>query len=275
VLPPAPLQGGTPTPQRRYISKHSPVHTKHALAGRAGLRDGRHQRQARLGGWAGRGIPPTSPRTTTRLPGGRPGNPAGGEQGCCPRGAPWSGDARTTGCHTGSQRGRTVSASATLPGHRRTLKSPVNTPIAAARTHREPVDGSASGRQSVVPSPGGQISGIPASKNCCGWVGWARCGIPSTSRGLPRGIPGAEPDDARAGSVEGCPRDAAWSGCARSTGCHTNRSVQDRLLGPSPGRRMSRSIEKPGEVARAFSWSTPLHPPVGAGGEVWGGRAGL
>jgi hypothetical protein len=127
--------------QRRYISKRSPVHTKHALAGRAGLRDGRHQRQARLGGWAGRGIPPTSPRATTRLPGGRPDNPARGEQGCCPRGAAWSGDARTTGCHTGSQRGRTVSASATLPGHRRTLKSLVNTPIAAARTRREPVDG--------------------------------------------------------------------------------------------------------------------------------------
>ena len=27
------------------------------------------------------------------------------------------------------------------------------------------------------------------------------------------------------GCVEGCPRDAAWSGVARSTGCHTSPSV--------------------------------------------------
>ncbi len=33
--------------------------------------------------------------------------------------------------------------------------------------------------------------------------------------------PAAEPDNAHAGSVEGCPRAAVWSGCARSTGCHT------------------------------------------------------
>nr|MDQ3765213.1 hypothetical protein [Actinomycetota bacterium] len=39
--------------------------------------------------------------------------------------------------------------------------------------------------------------------------------------GLPHASPGAEPDDARADSVEGGPRAAVWSGCARSTGCHT------------------------------------------------------
>jgi hypothetical protein len=39
--------------------------------------------------------------------------------------------------------------------------------------------------------------------------------------GLPHVSPGAEPDDARADSVEGCPRADVWSGCARSTGCHT------------------------------------------------------
>jgi hypothetical protein len=39
--------------------------------------------------------------------------------------------------------------------------------------------------------------------------------------GLPHVGPGAEPDDARADSVEGCPRADVWSGCARSTGCHT------------------------------------------------------
>jgi hypothetical protein len=39
-------------------------------------------------------------------------------------------------------------------------------------------------------------------------------------QGLPHDSPGAEPHDARAGSVEGCPWAAAWSGCARPTGCH-------------------------------------------------------
>ncbi len=75
---------------------------------------------------------------------------------------------------------------------------------------------------------------------------------PRPPGGLPHASPGAEPDDAHTSSVEGCPRAAAWSGCARSTGCHASPSVQDRLLGPSPGRRTSRSSEKPGEVARAF-----------------------
>jgi hypothetical protein len=75
---------------------------------------------------------------------------------------------------------------------------------------------------------------------------------PRSPGGLPHASPGAEPDDAHTSSVEGCPRAAAWSGCARSTGCHDSPSVQDRLLGPSPGRRTSRSSEKPGEVAKAF-----------------------
>jgi hypothetical protein len=56
VLPAALHQQTQPGPQ-------------HALAGRAGLRDGRHKRQARHGGWIGCGIPPTSPRATARLPG--------------------------------------------------------------------------------------------------------------------------------------------------------------------------------------------------------------
>jgi hypothetical protein len=59
--------------------------------------------------------------------------------------------------------------------------------------------------------------------------GWAGCGIPPTSRGLPHGIPGAEPDDPCAGGVEGCPRDTAWSGCARLTGCHTTPRARSSM----------------------------------------------
>ncbi len=77
-----------------------PARPKCALAGRAGLRDGRHKRQAHSVGWGGCGIPSTSPRATTRLPGGRPGKLGGRLRGCCPRGAAWSGYARSTGCHT-------------------------------------------------------------------------------------------------------------------------------------------------------------------------------
>ena len=50
-------------------------------------------------------------------------------------------------------------------------------------------------------------------------------------RGLPRDDPGAELHEARRGSVEGCPRAAAWSGCARSTGCRTSPVVgQDQVV---------------------------------------------
>jgi hypothetical protein len=62
-------------------------------------------------------------------------------------------------------------------------------------------------------------------------------------RGLPHGSPGAEPDDARTGSVEGCPRAAVWSGYARSTGRHTSPSVQDR-------QRSRRHTEEPGQDRR-------------------------
>ena len=62
-------------------------------------------------------------------------------------------------------------------------------------------------------------------------AGLGRCGQGVGSRrpppGLPRGAPGAEPYEVAAGRVEGCPRGAAWSGYARSTGSHTAPSVQD------------------------------------------------
>jgi hypothetical protein len=52
---------------------------------------------------------------------------------------------------------------------------------------------------------------------------WHPPGLPP---GPPHASPGAEPCDARAGPVEGCPRAAAWSGSARPTGCHTTTSVK-------------------------------------------------
>ena len=48
-------------------------------------------------------------------------------------------------------------------------------------------------------------------------------------QGLPHNTPGAEPHDARTGSVEACPWAAAWSGCATPTGYHTIPNVQARL----------------------------------------------
>jgi hypothetical protein len=59
--------------------------------------------------------------------------------------------------------------------------------------------------EGTVPSPGGRSPGWPVTRTAAAEVGWAGCGIPSTSRGLPHGIPGAEPDNARTGFAEGCP----------------------------------------------------------------------
>ena len=73
------------------------------------------------------------------------------------------------------------------------------------------------------------------------------CGIPSTSLTATTRQAGAERGNARIGFIEGCPRAAVWSGCARPTGCHTApaRSISES----SPGRRTSRSNEKPGQSA--------------------------
>jgi hypothetical protein len=45
-----------------------------------------------------------------------------------------------------------------------------------------------------------------------GWVGQEGVASPRPPQGLPHGIPRAELDDARIGFLEGCPRDAVWSG---------------------------------------------------------------
>ncbi len=79
-----------------------------------------------------------------------------------------------------------------------------------------------------MPSPGGQISGMAGHQRERDWVGWTGWGIPSISpQGLPHGDPGAALPAALTGRVEGCPRVAARSDSARSTGCPTSPSVQD------------------------------------------------
>ena len=79
-------------------------------------------------------------------------------------------------------------------------------------------------------------------------------GLPAGYHAVPRGQAWeALPVDGR----NVAPRGAAWSGGARPTGYHADPSVQDRTLGPSSGRRTSRSIEQPGEIARTFLLVNP------------------
>jgi hypothetical protein len=77
-----------------------------------------------------------------------------------------------------------------------------------------------------VPSPGGQISGMAGHKHGLGWVDRVRHPV-DLPPGLPHGDPGTELTEVAAGRIEGCPRIAARSGSARSTGCPTNPSVHD------------------------------------------------
>jgi hypothetical protein len=97
-----------------------------------------------------------------------------------------------------------------------------------------------------MPSPGGQISRMTGHQRERGRAG---CGQGGASRRpppglLPRGDPGAEPHEAAAGRVEGCPRAASRSGYARSTGCPTAPSVQDHPWS-SGGRNASRPPTRP------------------------------
>jgi hypothetical protein len=80
-----------------------------------------------------------------------------------------------------------------------------------------------------MPSPGGQISGMASYDNCCGWVGWGGVWHPID---LLEGYHTATWGQSRITHVpvssRGCPQAAVWLGYARSTGCHTSPSVQDR-----------------------------------------------
>jgi hypothetical protein len=93
--------------QRRYIKQTQRRPPKRALAGRAGLQDGQHKRQARHGvGRVGCGIPSTSPRATTRCPGGKPGKLGRWRGGMLPPGHRMVGLCQAAGMPHDSQHAR-------------------------------------------------------------------------------------------------------------------------------------------------------------------------
>jgi hypothetical protein len=113
----------------------------------------------------------------------------------------------------------------------------------------------------TMPSPGGQASGMAGHKKCCGWAWagrvWHSASLP---QGLPHDSPGAEPHDARTGSVEGRPWAAVWSGCARPTGCHTRPNVQDlRSRCPVRSLGVKHLIKNQVLGGRSYSRSEPAN----------------
>jgi hypothetical protein len=85
-----------------YRRERGGVQSRNALAGRAGLRDGRPRTRA---GWVGVdrvGHPADLPEGYHALPRGQAwhARPVADSK-CCPRGTAWSGYARSTGCPTG------------------------------------------------------------------------------------------------------------------------------------------------------------------------------
>jgi hypothetical protein len=94
-----------------------------------------------------------------------------------------------------------------------------------------------------MPSPGGQISEMAGHEHCCGQAGLGR-GVAShpPPYGLPHGSPGAEPDDARTGCIEGCPRAAVWSGWRQIDEMpHESQRARSSAIPPSveePGRKL-------------------------------------
>jgi hypothetical protein len=96
----------------RYISKHSTTQTQHALAGRADLRDGRHQRQSRRGGgWQGGASRRPPQGATTRRPGGTPGKHDRRWARMVPPGRRVVGRCQVDGMPHGFQRARSVPVS--------------------------------------------------------------------------------------------------------------------------------------------------------------------
>jgi hypothetical protein len=127
----------------------------------------------------------------------------------------------------------------------------------------------------TCPRRAGRSPGWPATSEALVWVGWT--GVASR-RSPPRATtrrPGDRANRGRRRPHRGLPPDRRAVGLRQIDGMPHELQRARSALGPSSGRRTSRSIEKPGEVVRAFSWSTLLHHPVGADGEVQGGRAGL
>ena len=79
----------------------------------------------------------------------------------------------------------------------------------------------------MLPRRAGRVSGM--ADTSAKPVRWGGLGVASRRppRGLPRGSPGARLASSTGGEEGWCPRGAAWSGYARSTGCHTASSAQD------------------------------------------------
>jgi hypothetical protein len=86
----------------------------------------------------------------------------------------------------------------------------------------------------TVPPPGGQVSEMAGHEHCCGRGGWAGVWhLLDLPTGLPHSRPGAEPDDLRTGSAEGCPRAAVWSGWRQIDEIPHSTSVQGLRFGRS------------------------------------------
>lgn len=142
---------------------------------------------------------------------------------------------------------RAVSGSNTTSRHGPTRTG--TSPQFNGTQRRSPARGSTANQRSNRSAPAGwdnralagrQVSGMAGHKGLL-WhgLGGQRVASRQPPRGLPHRIPGAEPDDACVGTAEGCPRAAARSGCARSTGCHTH---EHQRAGSSVVRR---HVEEP------------------------------
>jgi hypothetical protein len=103
------------------------------------------------------------------------------------------------------------------------------------------------------------------------------CGVASRQppRGLPRAAPGASLAHAADSEKTMLPPGQRVVGLRQADGMPHNTQRARPPPGPSLGRGASGSVEKPGEVARAFLLMKSTDPPVSAGGNVRGGRAGL
>jgi hypothetical protein len=90
--------------------------------------------------------------------------------------------------------------------------------------------------QSAGPCPrrAGRSPRWPATSIAAAGSGWAGCGISSTSPRATTRQPGGRARRRTHRFVEGCPRAAVWSGCARSTRCHTAPAC--KIIGDSAVR---------------------------------------
>jgi hypothetical protein len=110
---------------------------------------------------------------------------------------------------------------------------------------------------SIVPSPGGQVSGMADTSGKTGSVG----GLGVASRRSPlratTRLPGAGLATSAGGGQGCCPRRAAWSGDARTTGCHTAPSVQELSVPTPPSTPLIQRKIRPGREGTGERTSSP------------------